>query len=52
MSNKEILREIWKKERGVKQNLLTTSVVESLFSDLIMHLERTLNDDSNSIAEI
>ena len=42
----DVLREIWRKEEALKENLLTTKEAESLYQALISHLETVLKPDS------
>lgn len=42
----DILKELWKKEQALKENLLTTVEAETLQKSLLAHLEKILPDDS------
>jgi len=45
-SSKDILKEIWKKEDALKENLLPTEEVRSLHESLIRHIESILPSNS------
>ncbi len=44
--SKDVLKELWKKEQALKENLLPTVEAERLQGSLIKHLEETLVPDS------
>lgn len=46
LDEKEILKEIWRKEEALKENLLTTVEAQNLQIALIGHLNNTLSKDS------
>jgi len=46
LSEKEVLKELWRKEAALKENLLTTKEAEGLQISLIDHLKKVLSDDS------
>ncbi len=45
-SPKDVLKEIWRKEEALKENLLPTEEAQSLQLALLEHLEKTLAPDS------
>lgn len=46
VTDKSVLKEIWAKEKALKENLLTTDEVQGLYERLVSHLKNTLPGDS------
>lgn len=46
LDGKDILKEIWKKEEALKENLVPTSTAKALFDGLEKYLEKTLTNES------